>query len=460
MPLDPSLPLQVKAPDPVNAISSFLDLGLKKTALEKAKGTLASEISRSGSEARTAAAGADVAEANVQPLIAQQKAVTQTAETGAAASKYHLQGEQAQRGREIAASYIQDPDFVNGNSEAMIAKLAEARAVMVQSGIPPALAEANTAQLIARAANDPKSVRQILANIIQQGQTAQAQAQQSLVPVSAQQERGPNTPSGNPSLLQRSQFGGVEQVPLPQPGATPQPAAQPVAQPQAGKPAAPLQFPPGENAATYKTLSDEREAARTTVTAAPTVHALNREILSELDKTATGQYSGLIAKAQSIAGMLGLSGPSGANDEERAASAYDLVDKYTTMAATRAAQSMGNDTATALNAQIKQNASVERNPTAIRKSIKFNDAVLSGAEAHQQGLEAAMAANPQADVFVKRKFDQEWAKNFDPIIMQIYQAKRDGDTAELADLVKSLGPRKDEIMRKAQRLQELRTRGQ
>jgi len=215
-----------------------------------------------------------------------------------------------------------------------------------------------------------------------------------------------------------------------------------------------MQFPPGENPETFKQLNTERDAVRQTVNQAPTIHALNHEILSEVEKATTGQYGSIIARGQSLAGMLGLS-LTGNSDSERAASAYDLIDKYTTQAATRAAQSMGNDTATALNAQLKQNASVERNPTAIKKSIKLNDAILTGAEAYQTGLEKAIAANPDQDIFIKRKFDQAWAQNFDPTIMQIYQAKKSGDTAELNDILKSLGSRAPEIAKKAKNLQAL-----
>lgn len=447
MPVDPSIGLQSQVPNPTNFIGTFLDLGRKKLELDKSRETYASDVAQRKAESSSAQSAATVSEASVQPAIAQNQAVSQSAQTAAQSAKFHLQGEQAQMGRQIAASFIQDPDFVNGNSDGMIEKISQARQTMIQNGVPPMLAEANTAQLISMAVNKPGEVKQALANIIQQGMGAQGQAGQSLIPAAGQQGVAGTDARGNPILQTRDQFGNIQQAPVPVRG---QPAPQ-------GQPS-PLQYPAGENPQTYKMLSDERDAMRTTIAQAPTVHRLNSEILQELEKATTGQYAGIIAKGQSIAGMLGLP-LVGNNDAERAASAYDLVDKYTTMAATRAAQSMGNDTATALNAQLKQNASVERNPTAIRKSIKFNDAILSGAEAYQTGLEASIRNNPQQDVFVKRAFDQAWAKNFDPIIMQIYNAKKAGDSEELKDLVKSLGSRKDEIMQKANNLSALSTRG-
>jgi hypothetical protein len=440
MPVDPSIPLKVESPNPANMISSFLDLGLKKTSLDRQRQTFDADVARAKADSLTSQAGSEVAQANVNPLIQQQAAQTSSAQTGADMARFRLTGEQAQASRQLASALVQDPDFVSGNSEGMIQKLAEARQMMLQSGIPPHMAEANTALLINKAVTDPKSVRQTLANMIQQGMGSGAQAAQSLVPAIAQQQVGGTDVRGNPTVVSRDQFGGVQQQSLPQSAPPGQPA--------------PLSYPAGENTQTYKLLSEEREAARGTLSQAPTIHELNREILDSLKIAETGQYSSIIAKAQSLGGMLGLS-LSGGNDLEKAASAYDIIDKYTTQAATRAAQGMGNDTATALNAQLKQNASVERNPTAIKKSIHFNDAVLSGAEAYQAGLERAIQSNPQMDVFTKRKFDQEWAKSFEPVIFQLYNAKKAGDTEQLQELTKSLGSRAPEIMRKAQRLQEL-----
>jgi hypothetical protein len=441
MAVDPSIALQTQVPNPTNLISGFLDLGLKRNQLERSNETLLSDIARSKAESRTAQAGANVAEGTEQPLIQQQKAVTSSAQTAADSARFHLTGEQAQLGRQIAGGLIQDPDIVSGKEpEKIIEKLADARQSMIDSGVPKSLAEANTSALIQLAKTNPSAVRSQLATIVQQGLPAGAQAAQNLIPAAAQQQVGGVTPSGNPTVIQRDQFGTVQQAPL---------QAAPAPQ-QSG----PLQYPPGENPDTYKQLNVERDAGRQTVNQAPTIHKLNGEILDELNKATTGQYSGIIARGQSLAGMLGLS-LTGNNDAERAASAYDLIDKYTTQAATRAAQSMGNDTATALNAQMKQNASVERNPTAIKKSIKLNDAILTGAEIYQKGLEQSIANNPQQDIFIKRKFDQAWAQNFDPTVMQIYNAKKNGDTAELNDLLKSLGSHAPEIAKKAQNLQNL-----
>lgn len=446
MPIDPSIPLQAQGLN-LNTIGTFLDLGAKKLALDRGRATYGADVAQRKAESSSSQSRATVDAANVQPLIEQQAAQTDITKTGARRTAYELTRDQGMAALQQVSGLIQDPAIVKGDPKGAMAAVRAAKKRAIDLGVPEEQADVMFGRLIVEAHDTPNTLRQTLANIIQGGQGAGGQAAQNLVPAGMQQQAGAPDVRGNPTVQTRDQFGNLSQTSLPQ-----------TAQPMQATQAAPLQYPSGENPGTYKLLNDEREAARTTISQAPTIHALNSEILSELKLATTGQYSGLIAKAQSIGGLMGLS-LTGNNELERAASAYDLIDKYTTQAATRAAQSMGNDTATALNAQMKQNASVERNPTAIKKSILFNDAVLSGAESYQQGLEKSIQNNPQADLFVKRKFDQEWAKNFDPIIMQIYNAKKSGDKEELADLVKSLGNRAPEIMRKAQRLQELSQRG-
>src|SRR6187399_3285480 len=114
MAVDPSIALQTQVPNPSNLISGFLDLGLKKNALERGNATLLSDIAQRKAESQTAQAGAQVATANVQPMIEQQAAQTGLAKTADASARFHLTGEQAQLGRQLAGALVQDPDIVAG----------------------------------------------------------------------------------------------------------------------------------------------------------------------------------------------------------------------------------------------------------------------------------------------------------------------------------------------------------
>jgi hypothetical protein len=124
---------------------------------------------------------------------------------------------------------------------------------------------------------------------------------------------------------------------------------------------------------------------------------------------------------------------------------------------------MGPQTNAGLEAQIVANGSVHYNPTAIKKITKLNDAIVSGNEAYQPGLEKAINADPSRGVLVKREYDQAWAQNFDPRIMMIYNATKSGDKQEVNSIITQMGgkssPQVKELMKKAQNLHNLSQNG-
>jgi hypothetical protein len=213
-----------------------------------------------------------------------------------------------------------------------------------------------------------------------------------------------------------------------------------------------------EDAAAMPTLVAEREQARTMLSGAPLAHTTNRGILEELDKViSTGQTGGIIARASSIFGAI-----PGNTDAEKAASAYDLIGKYTERNALEAAKSMGPGTNAGLEAAIKANGSAAYNPTALRTITKLNDAIVSGTEAYQPGLEKAIASSPNG-IIAKRQFDQQWAQNFDPRVMMIYNAAKSGDKAEVDNILKSVGGPGSkgaaDLARRAHNIQQLSQQG-
>ncbi|HEX8106703.1 MAG TPA: hypothetical protein VF516_03195 [Kofleriaceae bacterium] len=220
-----------------------------------------------------------------------------------------------------------------------------------------------------------------------------------------------------------------------------------------------LQLRPGD-AQAIPVLEAERTSARNILSSAPIAHTTNKGILDELNNViSTGQTGGFMAKVASITGA----SPVGGTDAERAASAYDLIGKYTERNALEAAKAMGPGTNAGLEAAIKANGSAAYNPTALKKITKLNDAIVSGAEMYQPGLEKAISANPQRGVLAKREFDQAWAQNFDPLVMQIHNAQQAGDKAELQDLIKSIGgkdsARAKDVIRRAKNLEKLSADG-
>lgn len=203
-------------------------------------------------------------------------------------------------------------------------------------------------------------------------------------------------------------------------------------------------------------LSQEREAARTQLAAAGNMHENNRIILTSIDKAGPTGVTGPIF--QKIASTLGIQ----FSGQEDKASAYDLVGKALERNALAASSMMGPQTNANLDAQIKANGSVGYNPTAIKTITKLNDAIVSGGEAYQPGLEKAISANGN-NVLAKRQFDQSWAQNFDPKIMMIYNAQKFGDKAEINTIINQLGgknsPQVKELMQKATNLHNLSQNG-
>lgn len=202
-------------------------------------------------------------------------------------------------------------------------------------------------------------------------------------------------------------------------------------------------------------LSAEREAARGAYAGAAAAHTNNQLVLQNIDNVAATGPLGL--KARNVLSAFGV------RQDSDAATAYDLVGKGLERSALQAAQSMGPNTNAGLDAQIKANGSTGYTKDAIKEVTKLNDALTTGVQSYQPGLERAIAANPSAGVFAKRQFDQQWGANFDPNVFKYYNAIKAGDTTEQQAIVKQLGGLNSKgynaMMQKAQNLQKLSNSG-
>jgi hypothetical protein len=252
------------------------------------------------------------------------------------------------------------------------------------------------------------------------------------IPLGERSQVGVNALTGGPTVVNRNGQGQVT-------GITNAPT-QNVYVPQPGD----AQAIPG--------LSAEREAARVAYGGAANAHTNNQLVLQNIDNVAATGAVG--AKARQLLGL--------APDAD-AATAYDLVGKGLERSALQAAQSMGPNTNAGLEAQVKANGSLGYTPTAIKEVTKLNDALTTGVQSYQPGLERAIAANPAAGVIAKRQFDQQWGANFDPAIFKYYNAIKSGDTAEKSAIEKQLGGLNskgyNEMMQKAKNLQQLSNSG-
>jgi len=217
-----------------------------------------------------------------------------------------------------------------------------------------------------------------------------------------------------------------------------------------------------EDAGDIPKLSEERASARQAVLNAGITHNANKEILDNVDKATTGQFGGIISKAKSFGGIF-LPDKAGGYSAEQAASAYDTIGKMTERNALQAASTMGTQTVAGLQAQLAANGSPTYNPTALKNVTKLSDAITSGAEDYQPGLEKAIKANPRG-ILNKREYDQAWGQNFDPDVYRLKNAKASGDTEEVDNILRKVGgknsPGAQALAAKWKNLQSLSTTGQ
>lgn len=456
---DNAIAIQIQTPDAMKSIGSMLNFAGQAQNLQR--GNVALEQER----------------ALLKPNIAKGQAESERSKTALTHDQFRLQGDQSAAAMQIAGGLFKDPRIQAPDPNGAIEAISEARDQMIARGIPKPTAEWYAAQLTAKA-HQPGAVYQSLQNMIQANAGAGTQAgvlNTPLTPLSTggvvqptqlqpgapgavqagsqmpvtlspgQRETVETDALGNKSVVSRSPEGSILTT-----------RAMPSSNASQQTPPT-FQLKPGDREA-IPVLEAERTQSRNLLSSAPIAHTTNRGILEEIDKViSTGQTGGVMAKAASIAGAVGLKAP------ENAASAYDLIGKYTERNALEAAKAMGPGTNAGLEAAIKANGSAAYNPTALKKITKLNDAIVSGAEAYQPGLEKAIAADPQRGVLAKREFDQAWAQNFDPMVMQIHNAQKDGDKAEISDIVKSLGgknsPKVKELIQKARNIEKLSTEG-
>jgi len=456
MATDASIPLQGVQPNPTNFISGFLDLGQKRLNLDKARATFDADVAQRQADSSSAQSAATVNAANVNPLIQQQQAHTSSAQTASQLAKYRLTGEQSQKALDIATGLVADPSFVKADSDSMLDKLNMARDQMVAQGIDPKIADVNITTLKYQAIHNPGQVQQTLKNMILSGQNASGQGAsiapsgpvlsngtstqmfntnplaggvgavpgvgvQAQVPPTGQEEIQADA-QGNRYVVQRSPQGvivGTRQVP----GSTTGGAA-----PAQQAPAGPVNLPPNETPQTRDALQSERQQALNQVQSAPQLRQLNREIygIAEGD-VQTGKLGGLINRVASATGY-----NLGAGD----ATDYNTLGKMLARANQQLSQSMGPHTNAGLEQTNAANGTVEYDKNTIKKIASLNDALLTGVQMYQQGLEKAIKQN---GIFGKREFDQAWGSAMDPDVLQFKNAVDNKNQGQIDMAIKRAG---------------------
>jgi hypothetical protein len=430
MPLDPSISLQVKNPDMLNTMSSFLDLGNKKLQLEKNRQTFAADVARANAASQTEQAGAKVATANVQPLIDQQKAQTQTAQTGAEDSASNLQAKYQRQVAQSMSALIKDPAVISGDPKGIADALDRMAEQDIAAGVPRLNVRAGMAHLYQMAAQDPKSVGPQLQTLLQSQQNAGQQA-------ATIQPSGPMVNNGQQQAqINTNPFAGPNG---PVPGTVVQnlpPVGAQVFNPTTNAPAmvgpgggmGPQTGPALGQVENTQANQEETKNIRAAGDQAPVQRNINQAILKLSRDTTTGPGS---PKWQNALAAVSL-GNYGDN--------YQELGKYLEKNAISNMTAMGGAPSNArLEAASAANGSQQYNPNALQEVTKFNDATNTAIEKFRQGVDKAVGLRNE-DINALPEFKSAWAKNLDPNIFRAENAVRDGDTLELQRLKTELGP--------------------
>jgi hypothetical protein len=159
-----------------NTLGSLMSLDQKQIALQKAKELLPYEI-------------------------ATGKAQSSTAETQAARAGVEYQQHNANVARSVFGGFLTDPDFINGNSEAMVKKLESGSKYLQSIGVTPPDGGQAFKSMLETAKKDPQAAYQEIKNGVQQAGGAQNQyaSMQATQPTMVYGGGAPSSPSGAPN---------------------------------------------------------------------------------------------------------------------------------------------------------------------------------------------------------------------------------------------------------------------
>lgn len=452
MPLDPSISLQTQTPDPRNFISGFLDLGAKKLSLDKARATYDADVAQRQAESSSSQSAATVNAANVNPLIQQQAANTGVAQTQLnevqlANARKHAENIAQQMDVLRQKPDLSRDDIVNSVVQSALTNNAPNAAILqALQGIPDKGATPDAyKQFVVQSLTRAQQVSQHLNTIaptptfVNQGQQANPVAsgnpmvtgvapgtpQGTPVPLGitpSQAEEVQTDAQGNRFIVQRGPRGEILAT-RPVPGST---TGAPAA--GGGAPTGPVNLPPNETPQTRDALQAERGAVQAQVTNSGQMHQINRDVYSIADSgVQTGKLGGVINRLSSAIGY---------NLGEGEATDYNTLGKMLARSNQQLAQSMGPHTNAGLAQQEAAGGTTDYDKNTIKKIASLNDALVTGVQMYQKGLENAISTG---GIFAKRQFDQQWGSTMDPDALRLKNAVDNGNKGQIEMILKEVG---------------------
>jgi hypothetical protein len=371
-----------------NTLGSLMSLDQKQLALQKAKELLPYEI----------AAG---------------KAQSSTAETQAARAGVEFQQHNANVARSVFGGFLTDPDFISGNSEAMVKKLESGSKYLKSIGVEPPDGGEAFRKMIEAAKKDPQAAYQEIKNGVQQAGGAQNQyaSMQATQPTMVYGGGVPGAPSGAP--VQPS-----AQAPT---GVTPQQMSQPA--PSEFSKKSPLLYPTRQaGQPIVGALPSEEEDRKIGSVVRSNLISRQGEIpqsrrsidevikkANELEKEATLPTSGVLGSAErNISTFLGT----------EQGIRYKELSKDLANAQIANIQASGGSLATDAGKQLARMANGDETypPKVLIEIARRTQADMTGLDMKATAIQKF--ATKFGDNNIKA-FEQDWAKNADPKIFQL-----------------------------------------
>ena len=382
-------------------------------------------------------------QAVLQPEIARIKAESTTAQVQSQREQWKLKSDQAAKGYELAGALLQNPAIIKGDSKGSVEALMQSEDRMRSHGIPEDVIRVQMGPMYMLAGHNPEKLRQVLADTVRSGLGAPGQAAQGLVPAGQQQQVDTNPVTQSPQTTSRDQFGQVT-------GVTPTPT--PPSGGGGGGERIPT-FQPGEPQE-IPARTQERVAVNAAASKVPEQHLNNRQIIKLADTAYTGTGSSQWAKVMGAMGIQNVSG--------NEATDFQRMQHFMALQAISASSAMGAGTDAARDLASAATSKDSWTRDAVVSTAKVNDALASGLENYNIGMENAIKA-AGGNVLAARDFKNAWSKVYDVRVMQLHNALESGDKKEVEKIVKDVGGAKSAgaaaLLKKKQMLDNLISTG-
>lgn len=194
---------------------------------------------------------------------------------------------------------------------------------------------------------------------------------------------------------------------------------------------APPQFvPKGESVATLPEVQQIRTEANSAAANVPQMHNNAQNIIKLADEIPKGSFGQTLNKISSMTGFV-FNGDDAAKSQQ--------LQHYMSLQTQAAAKAMGANTDQARNsAESAAGGNGLWNPEAIKSTAKVFDAYTTGLDKYNTGLESYLnSSQNDKGIWGARAFKNAWSSNFDPVVMQLLNAKQNNDKDEYIHLLEN-----------------------